>query len=117
MRTVHGSQLAKAKPTEVDGFKFDSRAEARRYGTLKLMQAAGEVHMLRVHPKLPLVINGRKLGRGYIVMDFAYGEQVDGAWRQVYEDTKGGADTRLAKFRREVAAALHPEIIVKVTQA
>ena len=32
-----------AKPTEVDGIKFGSRAEARYYSELKLRQRAGEV--------------------------------------------------------------------------
>ena len=30
-------------PTVVDGMRFDSKAEARRYGELKLLRAAGEV--------------------------------------------------------------------------
>lgn len=30
-------------PTVVDGFRFDSKAEARRYGQLKILRAAGEV--------------------------------------------------------------------------
>ena len=41
----------KNKPTVVDGIRFDSKAEARRYGELKLLKRAGEVkYFLRQTP-------------------------------------------------------------------
>jgi len=33
----------KAKPTETDGIKFSSKKEAKRYNTLKILQAKEEV--------------------------------------------------------------------------
>jgi hypothetical protein len=44
-----------AKKTKLDGFTFDSQAEARRYQDLKLMHEAGEIHKLRVHPRYLLL--------------------------------------------------------------
>lgn len=117
MRTVHGSQLAKAQKVQLDGHTFDSKAEARRWGTLKLLQVAGEISNLSAHPRLHVVINGRKIGRGYMVLDFRYVEKIDGAWRTVYEDTKGGADTALAKYKRQIVSALYPEYLIRLTQA
>jgi hypothetical protein len=36
------------RKTEIDGYLFDSQAEARRYKELKLMQAAGEIDTLEL---------------------------------------------------------------------
>lgn len=104
----------KAKRTKVDGYTFDSKGEARRYSDLKLLVAAGEVRLLEVHPKLHLTVNGKKIGRGYLVLDFVYEEWKDEAWRTVYEDFKA-VDTRESKLRRQLAEAIHG-IKIKVTQ-
>jgi len=41
-------------PTYVDGFRFDSKAEARRYQDLKLLQQAGQVEHIDIHPRFYL---------------------------------------------------------------
>jgi hypothetical protein len=43
-----------AKRTEVDGITFHSKAEARRYQELRLLEKAGEVKELELQPKFPL---------------------------------------------------------------
>ncbi len=43
-----------AVKTTVDGIRFDSAKEARRYGELKLMEKAGEIHCLILQPKFNL---------------------------------------------------------------
>ena len=103
-----------AKRTTVDGYTFDSAGEARRYAALKLLVVAGEVRYLSVHPRLALLVNGKKIGRGYLVLDFMYEEYKDAAWREVYEDFKA-VDTRESKLRRQLAEAIHG-IHIKVTQ-
>lgn len=35
---------------QLDGYRFDSKAEAQRYGELKLLVQAEEIRELRVHP-------------------------------------------------------------------
>lgn len=105
--------VSKPAPVEVDGHKFDSAAEARRFGELKLLLRGGVIKDLVVHPRLPMVINGRKIGRGYLLLDFAYDERVDGAWRRIYEDFKG-FDTANARTRRAVAEAIN-DVNIKVT--
>ena len=42
------------KKTEVDGHVFDSKAEARRYNELKLLQAAGEIIGFTIQPSFIL---------------------------------------------------------------
>lgn len=97
-----------AKPIEIDGVRFASQKEGRRYQELKLLERAGEVRNLVLQPEFVLevasVTNGvgfrwpRKVGkyRG----DFAYEERYEVAarkgtllptvkWRAITEDVKG----------------------------
>lgn len=98
--------IAPPKKPVVDGHKFDSAAESWRYADLKRLQDRGLVRGLEVHPRLPMVINGRKVGRGYMVLDFTYEAWIDGAWRKVWEDFKR-FDTDLSRFRRKVCEAIN----------
>ena len=84
--------------TEVDGFTFDSKAEATRYRELKLQALAGEITTLQVHPIYPLEIN-----EVYICdceLDFVYKRNVE--W--IYEDVKG-KDTDISKLKRKMTEA------------
>lgn len=101
------------KPQIIDGMRFDSTAEAKRYAELKLLLMAGEIRELRVKPKLPMIVNGKKIGRGWLELDFTYEEFMDGEWRTIYEDYKS-VDTRESRLRRQVAEACN-EIIIRVT--
>ncbi len=47
------------KPTDVDGMRFDSAKEARRFGELRLLERAGEITELRTQPRFPLEVNGQ----------------------------------------------------------
>jgi hypothetical protein len=46
-----------ARKTELDGYIFDSKAEARRYSELKLLEVAGKISNLQLQPKYPIVVN------------------------------------------------------------
>ncbi|WP_278648359.1 DUF1064 domain-containing protein [Pandoraea pnomenusa] len=77
------------KKCEVDGIRFDSRAEARRWSQLLAMQERGEICALErqvVYVLAPgVVINGRKAPPLRYVADFVYerGEET------LIEDVKG----------------------------
>src|SRR6185295_14364812 len=50
--------------TEVDGIKFDSKKEAKRWQELKLLEAAGEITDLKRQVKYPLTAtNNRSDGK------------------------------------------------------
>jgi hypothetical protein len=68
-----------------DGHVFDSKREARRYGVLLLLQKAGEIRDLEVHPQYPLSVNGCPVC--VYIADFRYVEVRTGA--VVVEDAKG----------------------------
>ncbi len=72
-----------ARKASEDGYTFDSQAEWRRYRELKLMQAAGAIRDLDVHPSWPLVVNGWRIGR--YTADFSY---LIGTRGLVVEDVK-----------------------------
>lgn len=73
------------QPTERDGIRFASKAEARRYDDLKLLQRAGEIEDLRLQPRFPLIVNNILVCT--YVADFAYLDR--NTDREVIEDTKG----------------------------
>ena len=74
-----------AKPTEVDGIRFHSKAEARRYEVLKLMLRSGEIDNLELQPSFDLHVKGIKIGR--YIADFRYIDTRTG--ETVIEDVKG----------------------------
>lgn len=92
---------------DADGYKFASKKERDRYLQLRILERAGEIQNLEVHPEFPLVIDGEPVlswsadGRYRrplkAIMDFAYFQ--DG--RRVVEDTKG-MDTPLSRLKRAI---------------
>lgn len=97
--------------TEVDGIRFDSRAEARRYGELQLLFAAGEITELQLQPRYPLLVNGVKIS--HYTADFAYRDR-DGALH--VEDVKSApTKTRDYVMRRKLMKALYGVDVEEVT--
>lgn len=72
----------------LDGFRFDSAKEARRYQELKLLERAGEVRNLTVQPRFPLSVSTDGAAApqqiGVYRADFAY----DTSAGSVVEDVK-----------------------------
>jgi hypothetical protein len=90
-----------AKRTEVDGIVFHSRAEAARYGELKLAQKAGAISGLALQVRYPLTVNGVKVAD--YVADFVYVEPGRG---QVVEDRKG-VRTPVYNLKKKLMRALY----------
>ncbi len=84
--------------TTIDGIRFDSRAEARRYSELKLLEMAGEISDLKCHPQFELQPkfkhNGETIRAICYTADFSYME--DG--RLIVEDVKSTA-TKTTAFQ------------------
>lgn len=95
LRLASNPRKYRNQPIEVDGHKFASKAEARRYGELKLLERAGQIIDLRLQPKFPLEVNG-ELVCTYIG-DFAY--YLRGA--RIVEDVKSPA-SRTPAYRIKV---------------
>ncbi len=89
-----------AKKTMVDNIMFDSKAEARRYGQLKMQQMAGIIQNLERQPKYELLCP-TKTGTAKVATysaDFKYTLTQTG--EQIVEDVKG-KDTPMSKRSRK----------------
>lgn len=87
-----------ARADMVDGYRFASGKEARRYKALKLAKAAGAIRDLRLQTRWPITVNGHLIG--HYVSDFDYME--DG--ELVVEDTKG-MKTALYRWKKKLMLA------------
>jgi hypothetical protein len=86
----------RAVAVKVDGYHFDSKAEARRYHVLCLKLKAGLITDLEIHPRIPLHAAGGAL-IGHYEADFRYLELLSNE-RKV-EDVKGGKMRRTDMFK------------------
>jgi hypothetical protein len=98
-----------AKRTEVDGVTFASKAEARRYGELKLMERAGEIENLTLQPRYRLDVNGVKVCA--YVGDFFYYRI--GQKGPVVEDVKG-VSTPVYRIKKRLMKAIYGIDIVEI---
>jgi hypothetical protein len=81
------------------GHTFDSKAEYRRYCELLLLQRAGEITDLQIHPTFTLldgcIWNGRRFSAIKFTPDFQYREN----GKIIIEDVKGGKATQTRDFK------------------
>lgn len=101
-----------AKPIEFEGIRFDSIAEYRRYGELKLLEQAGEISGLVVHPRYLLQpafkYNGKVERKIEYEGDFQY--QTPDGWT-VVEDVKSPATrTQVYMVKRKLFLAKYPDV-------
>jgi hypothetical protein len=106
----------RAIKTTVDGIRFDSKGEARRYGELRLMERAGVISKLTLQPRFLLQeaftdSEGKRHRKIEYVADFEYME--DG--RDVVEDFKG-VETPVFKLKRKMLLKAHTDIVFRVTR-
>lgn len=99
-------------PTTVDGIRFDSRREARRYSELLMLERAGEIERLELQHRIylegrdgPILTpKGRRMS---YVADFRYWDAAAAAW--VLEDAKGHP-TDVYQIKKAILAAMGVEI-------
>lgn len=99
--------------TEVDGISFASKAEARRYAQLKLLQKAGKIDRLELQPRYPISVGGHAICT--YVGDFQYVEiGRDGyATSRIVEDVKG-VKTDVYQIKKKLLKALYGIDITEV---
>lgn len=89
----------RAIPTTVDGIRFASKAEARRYSELQILKAAGEISELTLQPRYRIEVQGRKICD--YVADFGY---FNALGRYIVEDVKGVL-TPVYKLKKKLVKA------------
>lgn len=97
----------------IDGIKFASKREAKRYSELKLLEMAKEIFNLELQPVFPLIIDGKEVkirSKGFpngrkckYTADFKY-TTADG--EIIIEDSKG-FDTTSSRLRRAVVECIY----------
>ena len=108
--------------TTVDGIVFASKAEARRYAELKLLEKAGRIRDLELQPSFPLEVvsprNGEVIQVGTYRADFRYREIEMheggfGRWRIVIEDVKG-MPTPVYRLKKKLMEARYGIAITEI---
>jgi len=100
------------EPVVVDGHRFHSTSEARYYGRLKLMQAAGEIDELACQWRYPLEVNGVHVCD--YVADFRYRVVATGRYRTV--EVKGRW-TEAAKLKVRFLKACYPDLDLEIVNS
>jgi len=100
-----------AVKAELDGFLFASQAEMRRYSELQLLEKAGEIKDLVIHPSWPLKVNG-ELVCNYEA-DFQYYDIQKSAL--IIEDVKG-MKTPIYRLKAKLMKAVY-DIVIKEVKA
>jgi uncharacterized protein DUF1064 len=107
-----------AKATVVDGIRFASQKEARRYGELKLLEKAGHIHDVEVQPSFDLLVWRGKLSTkvGVYRADFRYCQcespgQCEGEF--VVEDVKG-VRTPVYRLKKKHVEAQYGITVVEI---
>lgn len=101
----------KNQKVTVDGIKFDSMKEARRYKELKLLERGGAITDLTLQPKFELIPTIKREGHKtervtYYIADFAYTEKKTG--KEVVEDVKG-YKTKVYKLKKKMFLYKYPQ--------
>jgi len=90
--------------TEVDGIKFASKAEARRWAELNLLLRARAIANLRRQERFNLDVGGHHVC--VYVADFTYNDCANHGCYTV-EDVKGGPATDTYRLKKELMLAIH----------
>lgn len=88
------------KKVEVDGIKFDSKKEAKRYGELKWLAETGQISELELQKSFRLEVNNYLIA--HYRADFVYYE----CGKRIIEDCKGFR-TPVYKLKKKLMLAIY----------
>ena len=104
-----GKRKYRNQPVFWEGIRFDSKLEMSRYKQLRLLERAGKISDLETQARIPLHVDGQKIG--HYVADFRYmmGSEV------VVEDTKSSATkTPLYNWKKKHVLAEYGIKIIEI---
>lgn len=111
-RWINRSNKYSAKKTEVDGIMFASKAEAHRYGELKILKSAGEITDLVLQPRFDIDVNGKRIC--FYKADFQYFDVKK--QKKIIEDVKGMINPYY-RLKRKLTEAVHGIEIVEIKRS
>ena len=106
--------------TTIDNITFASKAEARRYSQLKMLEKAGQIRQLKIQPKYPLVFQvgaggHRTANVGDYIADFWYLRIERGVEYPVIEDVKSKPTmTPVYRLKKKMVEAIYGITITEV---
>lgn len=108
-----------AQAQTVDGYRFASKKEAKRYGELRLLERAGEIAELVVHPAFDVQIAGRHFCT--YTADFAYRVRLSERTKEnerIIEEVKstGTRKDTAYRLRRKAAELAHGITVTEVVR-
>lgn len=95
-------------PTMVDGIKFASKREAKRWVDLKILESKEFIRNLKRQVPFDLRVNNKLVCR--YIADFTYEEYKGGIWVPIVDDAKGYRDRVFLLKRKLMAAVWNVEI-------
>ena len=100
------------RKVEIDGYKFDSLKESRRYLELLLMLKAGEIRDFKVHPQYDFWVNSKWVGS--YRADFSYKNRQ--SFDVIVEDVKSTATKRARDWplRRNLMRAIYGIEVIEI---
>lgn len=104
-----GQSKYRNRPVTIEGIRFASGREAKRWRELRLMEQAGLISALATQVTFPLTVNGQLICK--YIADFVYFDEKEG--REVIEDAKGFR-TPAYKIKRKLLLALRGQTIREV---
>lgn len=98
------------KITEYNGIRFHSKSEVKRYQDLLIMEKHGLIKDIELQPKIPLMVNGKKIGN--YIGDFRYWDNE--LKKEVLEDVKSPiTKTPTYKLKKKILETYKPPIEIK----
>ena len=101
------------KPVTVEGLRFDSKAETKRWAELNLLYRAGKIDGLLRQQRYVLAIEGVKICTW--VADFVYRE--NGKWCAEDVKSPATAKNRAYRIKAKLFQALYPDIELREVKA
>lgn len=101
------------KKVILDGHKFDSQKEAKRYSELLLLEKAGEIYNLRLQPEYVIIPSKGRYRETIYRADFCYDTKKDDYNSFVVEDVKG-MKTEVYKIKKKLMYHVYGILIKEI---
>lgn len=102
----------RAKKTEIDGIKFDSKKEAKRYIVLRALESKGEIKNLTLQPRFLLQEGFRKNGKAYRKIEYVADFMYQQGGKLIVEDVKG-MKTDVYKLKQKLFEKRYQDLTIK----
>uniref|UniRef100_A0A6M3LL82 DUF1064 domain-containing protein n=1 Tax=viral metagenome TaxID=1070528 RepID=A0A6M3LL82_9ZZZZ len=102
------------RKVQLDGYTFDSMAEAEHYKDLRLLEQAGEITYLLVHPRFEVMPKVGKERAIVYVADFCYTER-DNPNRYIVVDVKG-VETAVFRLKANLFRRAYPNHELRIVR-